>query len=164
MEAPRQRAKNISGYFLAAPSEHKIPTILKVVSYSFFLPAIPSCFHLVFLGWLIFVGGFPSEGSKYLLIALSFLLAQIIFWFLLSRGLRRCSRGWRMCALVVIWLSFGLIGIDIIRLISVKKFPHGETFWEPWIGVVLGCGVLAWQYWVLTRPDIRKLFFPERQG
>lgn len=160
MEAPQRSPRPISGYFLAAPSNRKIPLILTVVSYSFLLPAVPSFLYLIFLGFLICAGGFPSRGGIFLSMLLSVLLVQIFFWFFLSRGLRHCSRGWRMCALVIIWLGFGSIGIEVIRLLLVKRIPHSQTFLEFGLSAILSCGLLAWQYWVLTRSDIRKLFYP----
>jgi hypothetical protein len=125
----------------------------------FFLPALPSLFSLLFLGWLICVGGLPEKSGPTLLM-LFVLCASILFWFLLSRGLRYCSRGWCVCALVIILLSFIDVIVEIIRFLITRKLPHHETPSEFWAGYGIGFLLLLWQYSVLTRPDVRKLFYP----
>jgi len=82
-------------------------------------------------------------------------------------GLLRLSRLWRTCALVFLWIT--MIGIPIIAIIfmtasgpldftlfgqKVGQAPKG-------LGIVLAVVVFAlavWQYWVLTRPEVRRLF------
>ena len=72
-------------------------------------------------------------------------------------GLRRFSTGWRTCALVLIWIQ--LIVIPVI-------FVFGASARVP---AFYAAGCLAWyllQLWlyrVLTRPDIRNLFYDQPQ-
>jgi hypothetical protein len=82
-------------------------------------------------------------------------------------GLLRFSRGWRTCALVFLWIA--LIGLPLVALAllcfegPVDYTLFGQKVGEAprVVGVTLAAGMFAialWQYWVLTRPDIRKLF------
>lgn len=160
-EPPKRRI--VRGVYLAVPRARKIPVSLLIVSYLFLLAAVPSIFAVCLVSWLIYEGGFPERGGMTLLIILGISCASICFSFFLSRGLRYCSRGWRICALVLIW--FGLIDcmVRIIQFLITQKLPHHETPFEFWIGMGLGFLLLLWQYWVLTRPDVRSLFYPEAQ-
>src|SRR5260221_10533190 len=87
-------------------------------------------------------------------------------------GLRRHSRGWRTCALIFTW--FGLIGLAV--MIGFILFDGGMVFRRPsdlkfvdisliWsLIIVMPFFVLQlWQYRVLTRPDVRSLFYEESQ-
>jgi hypothetical protein len=82
-------------------------------------------------------------------------------------GLLRLSRGWRTCALVFIWIA--LIGLPLIALLFLvapgpldfnvfgQKVGHApKTFGLIIAGVVFA--VALWEYHVLTRPDVRRLF------
>jgi hypothetical protein len=85
-------------------------------------------------------------------------------------GLLRFSRGWRTCALVL--LSITLVGAPIVVLLflilqvpinfSVLGLEAGLAS----TGTVLALAALAfvltlWEYWVLTRPNVRVLFDQE---
>ncbi len=161
---PWQKTRSISGVYLAIPRNQKIPVSLLIASSLFLLNALSSILNVCLIGRLIFEVGFPQSGGMYILIALSFSCACILFWFLLSRGLRHCSRGWRLCTLILIWLS--LIGgvVQIIQSFITHKLPHHETPLEFWGGMGLSYLLLIWQYWVLTRPHIRSLFYPNAEG
>jgi hypothetical protein len=88
---------------------------------------------------------------------------------LVGPGLLRLSRGWRTCALVLLWVS--LIGLPIF---SVLFLAHGgpldfslfgQKVGEVSVlhGLAFGAVLFAltqWQYRVLTRPDVRRLFEP----
>jgi cytochrome c oxidase subunit IV len=82
-------------------------------------------------------------------------------------GLLHFSRTWRICALIFIWIA--LICLPLVALVFM--FLAGSVnyiiFWQNVgpgsraIGVALAAlmfGVALWQYRVLTRPDIRRLF------
>ena len=82
-------------------------------------------------------------------------------------GLIRYRRGWRTCALVFLW--FELIGILLISVMLI--FLPGPIYFQVFgIDVApmrevyahaMGAALFAlavWEYHVLTRPDIRKLF------
>ncbi len=82
-------------------------------------------------------------------------------------GLLRFSRGWRTCALVFLWIA--LIGVPIIALLLMvsqgpfdfKVFGQKVGHASKGFGLAIAAVVFVlalWQYRVLTRPDIRKLF------
>lgn len=86
----------------------------------------------------------------------------------LSRGLRKCSRGWRTCALVLIWWGFIGLTFSIGRslLTYIQTYDHGHKTADAltvrfWIVCGLYFIFQVWQYRVLTRPDIRELFYNE---
>jgi hypothetical protein len=138
-------------------SEYEIPVSLAIVSYLFFLPG-GICLGFVASAFLVFilVGGFHVSG----VIILSFLAgtAYGIFCLCLSRGLRRCSRGWRTCALVIIWWGFIAMAYSIFRYLQPQPTPRHDTPMVFWLEYGFGFIVQVWQYRVLTRPDIRDLF------
>ena len=129
-----------------------IPTALQIVAAIFLLYGVGTV-----VGMLVLL----ASGS-----------VRIDFWFLgipTFFGLRRFSIGWRTFALMCIW--FGLIICPI-------AFLHGVTGSTPTYFKLFGIGIgqiapvwlsvasvpmfllQLWQYRVLTRPDIRALFFP----
>ena len=82
-------------------------------------------------------------------------------------GLLRFSRAWRTCALVFLWLAFIVLPLVALVFLFVAGSVNYTIFWQKIgsgsraIGVALAALVFAvalWQYRVLTRPDIRKLF------
>ena len=90
-----------------------------------------------------------------------------VLGFLIGPGLLRFSRDWRTCALFFLWIV--LIGVPVFALLlmvqhaplDLKVFGQkvGEAPKELGLGAALVGFLLAlWQYRVLTRPDIRKLF------
>jgi hypothetical protein len=105
---------------------------------------------------LIFSGGFAGDG----VIVLESLLGGVVgvFFLYLSRGLRKCSRGWRTCALILIWWGFIGMSFNVGRYFFDQKTFHHETIAEFLLENALGFILQVWQYRVLTRPDIRELF------
>jgi hypothetical protein len=81
-------------------------------------------------------------------------------------GLLRLSRGWHTCALVCVWIELILIPIIAVfmlvagsRDITVLGQKTGHASTGVGAGLVFAGFLLAcWQYYVLTRPDIRSLF------
>jgi hypothetical protein len=82
-------------------------------------------------------------------------------------GLLRLSRPWRTCALVFLWIA--MIGIPLIAIFfMIASGPLDFTLFgqkvgqaSKGLGILLAIVVFAlavWQYWVLTRPEVRKLF------
>jgi hypothetical protein len=82
-------------------------------------------------------------------------------------GLLRLSRGWRTCALVLLWIA--MIGIAIVAVLFMtisgpldfKLFGQKVGHASKELGLVLAAVVFAlalWQYRVLTRSDVRRLF------
>lgn len=84
-------------------------------------------------------------------------------------GLRRLSKGWRMCALVSLWLFFIVLLGGIIAPVFVHSPMHihylGLDFptLQPYSLAVISAlllPVVIWQYRVLTRPETRSRFSP----
>jgi hypothetical protein len=141
-------------------SEYKIPVSLIILSYLFFIPS-----SMCFVGMVIAVGLFLLPGNSqngWAISAFIICVAVGIFFLRLSRGLRRCSRGWRTCALIFIWWGFIGLAFDVGRhfFTHQKDFPH-ETTIEFWIDCAIAFVFQWWQYWILMRPDIRELFYNE---
>lgn len=82
-------------------------------------------------------------------------------------GLLRYSRGWRTCALVLLWIA--MIGFPIISFVFLshsgpldlnvfgQKIGHASKE----LGLAMAAILFAlslWPYYVLTRPDIRERF------
>ena len=85
----------------------------------------------------------------------------------IGTGLLRFSRGWRTCALVFLWIA--LIGVPIVALMFLTVSGQldfvlfGQKAGHVSVGFALVTAAVAfvlalWQYRVLNRPDIRKLF------
>ncbi len=82
-------------------------------------------------------------------------------------GLLRLSRGWRTCGLVFLWIA--MIGSPIIALLFMTvSGPLDFTLFGQQAGHVskefgmvlaaLAFALAVWQYRVLTRTDVRRLF------
>jgi hypothetical protein len=138
-------------------SEYQIPVSLAIVSYFFFVPAA-ICFAgvIAILALLILSGG--EAASPIAMLCCIGCGAIGMFWLLLSRGLRKCSRRWRICALVLLWWGFAGMTITVIRYFLTHQAPNHETSTEFFAVYAFGFIVQIWQYRVLTRPDIRDLF------
>lgn len=86
-------------------------------------------------------------------------------------GLLRLRRGWRTCALTLLWI--GLIA-DVLFCLGVIFGSPVLTFLGQPVGLaprplslVLAAGLfilMIWEYRVLTREDVRRLFFNEPRG
>jgi hypothetical protein len=145
-------------------AKRKIPISLSIVSYLFFLPsAIYFAFLIFFVSLLIFLGNKNSNGIlNGTQIFECFIGGAIaIFYVCLSRGLRRCSRGWRTCALILTWWGFIALTFGVGQYFLTSKTPDHETKMEFVLGYALGFVWQIWQYRVLIRPDIRELFYNE---
>jgi hypothetical protein len=82
-------------------------------------------------------------------------------------GLLRLSRGWRTFTLWMLWAGILAFAVLLFVLIFGKELTHitvnGTTLpqWDRRLllaACVLSLGVQIWEYRVLTRPDIRRLF------
>jgi len=139
-------------------SEHQIPVSLIILSYLFFLPgAVSFGFAILLLTLFVLLGGPTISG--YTVLGCAFGFANGIFWLLLSRGLRRGSRGWRTCALFFIWWGFIATAYGIGQYLLTHKTPDHETATAFLLECAFALVWQAWQYRVLTRPDIRDLFY-----
>ena len=143
---------------------HEIPAGLSAVSYLFLATGV---LILVWNAFLIHLGA-P--------IGLDILIGILAFF--ISLGLRRYSRGWRICALVVIW--WGFIGLawkayDLLsryfQAAAHKPFNEHPVGFYATLAEKLPVGLLiilavfffiqVWQYRVLIRPEVRDLFYSE---
>ncbi|MHC4214426.1 MAG: hypothetical protein ACYSWP_13760 [Planctomycetota bacterium] len=82
-------------------------------------------------------------------------------------GLLRLKRGWRTCALVFIWIALIFLPIFTIFMLShsgpldFKVFGQKVGHIPKEVGLVISVLLFLfslWQYRVLTRPDVRRLF------
>jgi len=82
-------------------------------------------------------------------------------------GLLALRPGWRTCALVFLWI--GMIGMPLIAILMLSHsgpldigvFGHKVGNASKGFGLVFAIILFlftVWQYWVLTRPDVRRLF------
>jgi len=117
-----------------------IPTALSVASYIFLVLAIVAAAEMIFC-----------------LLSGSLRLQFNVLGFWIYFGLRRYSTGWRTCALVLIWIQ--LIVLPIMFVFSVSNGGPGLDAAADIAWFLLG----LWLYRVLTRPDIRSLFYDKSQ-
>ena len=90
-------------------------------------------------------------------------------------GLRRYSRPWRICGLVFLWLGLISCGCLIVLFLFCMAFnvvhviqfgftdlknSEVEFIWPLTLFALL-FALQVWQYRVLTRPEIRSLFYGE---
>lgn len=125
-----------------ATSKRKIPMLLSIVSCYFFASGIFQ------IGWCVMIGryidNFPPLNIVYGIL--------IIF---VSIGLRRCSRHWYICALVVVGLVISGICLQIIQALLHSVSMRFTIFYLKDFGVWL-CIIVA-----LTRPVIRHFFYDD---
>ena len=130
----------------------RTPTSLIIVAVLFILGGVSSVYEVLFS---------LTRGN----INLNFGVLGLFIGF----GLLRLSSGWRTCALFCTWL--GLLLIPIVGLLILNHDgPSNFKFVGQKIGVdgkgagLVMCIVIflyfAWQYRVLTRPDVLALFRP----
>jgi hypothetical protein len=156
LEQARPDAISVGVPRFAVWSEHEIPVSLAILSYVFFVPA-GICFAAIgFISLMfLFTGGFPP--GQIMLMCLGFGVFGM-FWLLLSRGIRRCSRGWRTCALVITWWQFASLAYCLVQCFFTQRIPDQQKPAEFFTGIALSFAFQLWQYRVLTRPDVRDLF------
>jgi hypothetical protein len=132
------------------PDSRQIPKALNIVALLFLLEGLGAIFGIAAA---IHAGGFKID--------LNILGVPVCF------GLRRFSRGWRTCALVLIWL--GLIGYPILFVVGLTAsrpieltiffvtFHQVGPFWLPVVFILMFL-LTIWQYRVLKRRDVLALF------
>jgi hypothetical protein len=135
--------------------DRTIPTPLSVVSYVFLLTGILAAVEII-------VG--LTRGAFHLNLAI------LGFWIFF--GLRRYSPGWRTCALVFIWIGMIVPSLMFVLLLSLGRLGSVTIFGQRhdgvspfWIliPVALFFALEFWMYRVLTRPDIRRMFYDVSQ-
>lgn len=132
----------------------QVPTALRVVAYIYLVAGVLSVFKCIAL---LFYSTFSIEFG---------ILGIPIFF-----GLLNLRNGWRVCAIVLLW--FGLIGFPIMFLlglsgampayyqifgINVARVPG----WFVSLATIPFFLLVLWQYRVLVRPDVRRLFLDSR--
>ena len=133
----------------------QIPIGLSVVSYVFFAMGI--------LALVDIIGG-AFRGS----LNLDFNILGL--W--ICAGLRRYSSGWRTCALVFLWLDmialavclvYGFLGSGpaFIKIFG-QRYADIPVIWVSGVAVIF-FPLVFWMYRVLTRPNIRSMFYDMSQ-
>jgi hypothetical protein len=133
-----------------APPPNRIPTSLKIVAYLFVLNGVMAIVEVLF----------SLANSR---LSINFGVLGVF----IGPGLLRFSQGWRTCALV--WLWIGLIASPLILLMVISRNEpidflffgkkSGTISKELVIPFALAIFIFTiWEYRVLTRPDVRKLF------
>ena len=130
----------------------KIPRSVKIVAYLFLFGGICSVIDIIVA---------LTRGLIYLNLGV---LGIPIFFGLLNR-----RNGWRVCAMVFLWIGFivipivflmGLVGdvpgyFEVFR-IKVARIPS----WVTSVASIPIFFLILWQYRVLMRPEIKALFKP----
>jgi hypothetical protein len=131
----------------------KIPISLSIVSYIFFvgglLGAIGGC-----AGMAVAQTDFPPASFMLLILGILDLFA----W----RGLRRCSRGWHIYALLAISVSLVSTVYGTAYYIFHYHYPLRGAGASPFvflIGRFVASCLEIWTLRVLTRADVRFLFY-----
>ena len=82
-------------------------------------------------------------------------------------GLYRLSQGWRTFVLFMLWIIlficplvfFMILGNSVSPLIKIMGVPMGTVGPAPALVIVALIFIISlWEYWVLTRRDVRTLF------
>jgi hypothetical protein len=132
-----------------------IPTALRVVAY----------IHLV-MGILCVIQFIVQLFHSAIYVSLG------ILYFPIAYGLFNLRNGWRVCAMVFLW--FGLIILPIIFLVgltgalptyfSMFGIRSRVPGWIVSVETIPFFLLVLWQYRVLVRPDVRRLFLKPESG
>ncbi|HTB86100.1 MAG TPA: hypothetical protein VK742_20810 [Candidatus Sulfotelmatobacter sp.] len=143
--------------------KQKIPPALSVLSYLYFLIGMGIlALGAFFVGLDISTKGLDLTSNSTILGATHLVIGLTLVGA--SRGLRRLSRGWRICALIFTWI--GILGIIFEgcvllapQLQTVRHRSTGELSAQNII-LLMVCALLfqLWQLRVLTRADVHDLF------
>lgn len=93
-----------------------------------------------------------------------------VLGLLIGPGLLRLSKGWRLVALVFVWTGLAAAVAGMIWFLQAPTSPDVSFLGQP-VGEVspnvlvtamaLYLMINLWQLYILTRPDIRKLFLED---
>jgi hypothetical protein len=126
------------------------PLSLKIVAALFILSGISSIIEVIFS---------LTQGR------LSFNFG--VLGVVIGIRLLRFSRTWRICALIFIWIALICLPLVALVFLFLAVSVNYIIFWQNVgpgsrvVGAALAALLFAlalWQYRVLTRPDIRRLF------
>jgi hypothetical protein len=133
-------------------------------------PVIPISLKIV--AWLFILSGV----SAVLEIVLSLMNNHVnlnfgVLGIFIGNGILKLRNGWRICGLVLIWISLILYPVIFLILIS-HSGPLDFNIFGQKVGHVsqsvviipglLLYALLLWERWVLSRPDIKSLFEANR--
>jgi hypothetical protein len=129
----------------------KRPALLTIVAFLFIVSGIASAWEL-------------SSGLSHGRVNITFgILALFV-----GIGLLRFKRGWRTCALGIVWLCFLFTALAFGKLVFSPESVmirwgdlHSTAAQRPmtaWVLVIAFSFLVAWAYQVLTRHDVRRLF------
>lgn len=141
-QTPLEQTRLPEAPAVASTMRCKIPLPLSIVSCYLIASGIFQ------IGWSILIA--PYLGSVPILNVVYGVLILVV-----CRGLRRCSRHWYVCALVVIGLVLSGICLETVQGL-MHSVPVGFTILHLKDFVIWLCIIL-----VLMRPAIRGLFFYE---
>lgn len=148
LAAITQRTRGGSGTVEPGPSG--IPLSLKIVAVLFIISGIFSVIEVVVA---LMHGGININFG--------------VLCLFVGPGLLRLHRGWRTCALVFLWLGLIVAPIVFVLGLSGKVPAYFSVFgvniaripgWWASVAAIPFFLLMLWQYRVLTRPDIRRLF------
>jgi hypothetical protein len=130
--------------------QRKIPLSLSVVSYIFFT-----------LGLVTGIGGCVRSLDTRTDLPLSSLITIVfaVLYVFISRGLRRCSRGWYICAVIIAFVApIWTICLTVYYFLSIDLNTKG-TFPFAFLFIMIFAFLIeVWIFQVLTRKDVRALF------
>jgi hypothetical protein len=143
-QTPFEEPRSVEAAPVARTIRRKIPLSLSIVSCYLIASGIFQ------IGWCIMIG--PYLGSTPILNVVYGVLILVV-----SQGLRRCSRRWYICALVVGGLVISGICLEIVRGL-IHSVPLRFTIlylkdFMVWLCIIL----------VLTRPAIRHFFYDDHE-
>ena len=130
--------------------DRQIPAPLKVVAILFIVGGILSVIEVL----VSFVHGHININFG-------------VLGLFIGPGLLALRRGWRTCALVFLWIA--MIGVPLFTVLMLghsgpldfKVFGQKVGYVSKEFGLIIAIvafGLALWQYRVLTRPDVRRLF------
>jgi hypothetical protein len=131
-------------------------------------PRLPPSLKIV--AWLFVISGILSAID----VVTAFCAGKLhlnfgVLCIFIGRGLLRLSPGWRTAALICLWFVFGIMLILLLATIGgcdMQVTWFGKRLHDTPETRMIGLLVLAlwfalffWEYRVLTRPDVRRLFY-----
>ncbi len=133
---------------------------------------IPTALKIV--AWLFIIGGILDAIETLVSLANNYIDINLgVINIFAGIGLLNLRPGWRIYSLVIIWLGLIIIPIVLILMITVSS-PLDFKFFGQNIGylsklpaLIFGAliyALIVWEYRVLTRSDIIKLFLLNRQN
>ena len=136
-----------------------------ILNYAAPPPGTPTA--LMIVAWLFILGGILSILQiLYLLTQSQLHIDTGVLGVFVGPGLLRWSRGWRTCALVLLWFGMILSPILLVMTLGASSMNlniFGISFGSVPAAVGFFVGILMfalviWEYRVLVREDIRQRF------